>query len=118
MEKVSSVCGVGQGTKNLCQKFNSQCPVLRILGLRVASPKSQGPSSVVLGVRVSVPGSQVPGPWSQDSRVTGLRVPGSRISGSQHPGSQGPSIPGLRVPRPRALGPGSQVLILDYALHV
>ena len=103
MEKVSSVCGVGQDTKNLCQKFNSQCPVLRILGLRVASPKSQGPSSVVLGVRVSVPGSQVLGPWSQDSRVLGLRVPDLRVPDLRVPASQvsgshvpGPWVPGLR----------------------
>ena len=60
--KVNSICGVGWDTKNLCHKFNSQGPALRVLGLRVASSKSQGP------------GCQ--GPMYQGSRVPGLRVPG------------------------------------------
>ena len=131
--KVNSICGAGRGTRNLCHKFNSQSPALRILGLRVANPKSQWPSSGILGVRVPclrvldsqvrqprvlVPGSWVsvfhsprsqgpeplcPGP--QGPRVLVLKVSGSRVSESQGCGSQG-----LRVP-----GPGSRVLILDCA---
>ena len=54
-----------------------------------------------------VPGSQVPRP----------RVPVPKF---QDPKSQGPRVsglrvPGLRVPGLRSQGPGSQVLILDYA---
>ena len=59
--KVNSIYGVGRDTRNLCHKISSQGPALRILGLRVASPKSQ------------VPGL----------RVSSLRVPGSRVSVSQ-----------------------------------
>ena len=76
--KFNSIYGVGRDTRNLCHKFNSQGPYLRILGLRVASPKSQGPSSRVLGVRVPC------------LRVTESWVSGSRVSGSQGPRSQGP----------------------------
>ena len=81
---------MGWDTRNLCHKFISQGPALKILDLRVASPKFQGSSSRVLDVRVPCP--RVP-----ESRVLGLRVPG-------------PKVPGLRV-----LSPGSQVQILDYA---
>ena len=49
------------------------------------------------------------------SRVPNVRFPCPRIQGSdvEVPGSQ---VPGLRVPGLRVLGPGSLVLILDYAL--
>ena len=53
----------------------------------------------------------------QGPRVPEFRVPESRVWGSQDPGSRvlglwvlGSQVSGLRVP-----GPGSQVLILDYA---
>ena len=84
------------------------CSGFWVSGSQVPSPRDPVPWSWVSG-------SQFQGP---KSRVPGLKIPGSQVSGSQGPGSQGPSIPGLRVSRPRALGPGSQVLILDYALHV
>ena len=100
--KFNSIYGVGRDTRNLCHKFNSQGPYLRILGLRVASPKSQGPSSRVLCLRAPVPGS-----W-----VSGSRVSESQSPGSQDLESQGPRVPGLKVP-----GPESQVLILSYALQ-
>ena len=45
--KVNLVCGVSRDTMNLRQKFNSHGPALKILGLRVAIPKSQGPISRV-----------------------------------------------------------------------
>ena len=49
--------------------------------------------------------------------MAGSRVPGSipesQGHNSQSPGSQGPGVPGLRVP-----GPGSEVLILDYAILI
>ena len=69
--KVNSVCGTGQDTWNLRRKFNSQGLALRILGLRVAISKSQGPISKVIGIRVPCP----------SSRALGVRVSGSRISG-------------------------------------
>ena len=71
--KVNSICGAGRDTWNLRHKFNSQGPALRILGLRVAISKAQGPISSVPCLRVS--GSRVLG-----SLLSGLRVPG--------PGSQ------------------------------
>ena len=76
--KVNSVCGAGRDSRNLCHKFSSQGPALKILGLRVASPKFQGPSSGVLGVRVLY--LRV-----SDCRVLGLRVlhSGSQVSGSK-----------------------------------
>ena len=60
--KVNSICGAGWDTRNLCYKFSSQGLALRILCLRVTSPKSQGPSSRVLGVKAPCPGYQVSGP--------------------------------------------------------
>ena len=39
--KVNSICSAGWDTRNLCHKFNFQGSALRILGLRVASPKFQ-----------------------------------------------------------------------------
>ena len=77
--KVNSVCGAGRDIRDLCHKFNPQIPALRILGITVTTPKSQGPSSRVLGVRVpctSVPESQV-----QRSQVPGFRIPRSQVSG-------------------------------------
>ena len=105
--KISTICGAGQDTRNLCHKFNSQDLALRILSFRVTCPKSQGPSSRVLGVRVLCP--RVPESYSPRFLVLGLRIPGLR---SQDPGSksswpQGSGSQGL----------GSQVLILDYVLN-
>ena len=65
------------------------------------------------------PGCQ--GPVFQGPRVPGSRLPESQVSGCQDPGSQGPGAAGLRVLGPRVSGlrvpgPGSQVLILDYAV--
>ena len=97
--KINSICGVGRDTWNLCPKFNSQGPALRILGLRVAISNSQAPISRVLGVKVPCP--RVP-------------VRGSCVSGSRAPGSQSPRVPAPRVPG--LWISGSQVLILDYAL--
>ena len=110
--KVNSICGTGQDTWNLHHKLSSQDPARRILGLRVASSKSQGPICRVLGVRVPCPRVPVPRSWvsgSQSPRVLGLSVSGSRASGSWVSGSWGR---GLKSQGP---GPGSQVLILDYA---
>ena len=73
------------------RKFNFHSPALRILGLRLAISKSQGPIS---GSSSLVPCPRVPG-----TRIPGVRVPGSRVAGSWGPGSQ---------------VSGSQVLILDY----
>ena len=84
--KVNSICGADLDTRNLCHKFISQGSTFRILGLRVASPKSQAPSSRVLCIRVSCP-----------------RVPGVRVSESQAPG-------------PKPQGPGSQVSGPDFRL--
>ena len=102
--KVNSICSVGWDARNLCHKFSSQGPALRILGLRVRSPKFQGPSPRVLGVRV--PCLSVPRPRVPEPQVPGLRVPRFRVSGSQS----------LRVPGLRVSVPGSQILILDYAI--
>ena len=47
--------GIGcrsQDTRNLCHKFNSQSPRLRVLGLRVEGSKPQGPEC-------QDPGSQI-----------------------------------------------------------
>ena len=80
--KVNSTCGAGRDAINLCHKLNSQDPTLRILGLSLASPKSQRPSSKVLSVRVSC--LRVP-----ESRVPGLRDSGFENLQSQGYGSQG-----------------------------
>ena len=77
--KVNSICGAGRDTRNLCHKFSSQGPALRILGLRFTSLKSQGSSFRALVVKVPCPGFQ--GPSSQS--------PWSRVSGSQRLGPQG-----------------------------
>ena len=81
---------------------------LRILAIC----NSQIPISRVLGVRVSCPRVPVRGSWVAGSRVPGS-IPESQGHNSQSPGSQGPGVPGLRVP-----GPGSEVLILDYAILI
>ena len=57
---------------NLCHKFNSLGPGLMILGLRVASPKSQGPS----------PGCQSPMSQGPSSRALDVRVPSPKGPGS------------------------------------
>ena len=96
-----TVCGKGRDTWILCHNFNSQGLALRILGLRVAISKSQGPISRILGVTVRIPCTRAP--ESQSSGSQGLRVPGLRILGSR--------VSALSVP-----GPRTQVLILDYAV--
>ena len=93
--KVNSIIGAGRDTWNLCHKFNSQDLAFRILGLRVAISKPQGPSSRFLGPRV---------PY--------CRVPKSQVSGSQGPESQSPGVLGLR-----SQGPRSQVSGLDFRLR-
>ena len=97
--KINSICGAGQDSWNLSNKFNFQGPALRILGLRVAISNSQGLVSRFLGVRT--PCSRVP-------ESQGL---GSKSPGSQTPRSQGPGVSDLRVP-----GLRSQFLILNYAV--
>ena len=95
---------------------NSQGPAFRILGFRVTSPKSHGPSSVVLGVRVPIPGCWVSGSVSQDTRVSGSRVPGPGFQslGSQvlGPGSQCPRVSSLRIPRSRVSGPDFRLCLI------
>ena len=63
----------------MCHKFNSCDPGLKVLSVRIVSPKSQGPSSRFLGHRVPCPrvpslgcqGHMVPcfGVTSLDSRL-------------------------------------------------
>ena len=72
--KVNSICGGGSNIRNLCHKFSSQGPALRILCLRVGSPKFQGPSSRVLGIRIPCPRILFPVSWVSQR-------PGSRVSG-------------------------------------
>ena len=95
----------------MCHKLNSKGPALRILGLGVASPMSQGPISGVLGVRAPVLGSWVSGSHVSGSQSPRSQCPGSRVSRSRVSGSQGPGSQSLRD-----LGPRSQVLIFDYAV--
>ena len=95
--KVYSICGAGQDTWNLRHKFNSQGSGLRILGLRAAISKSQGPISRVMCVRVSVPGS-----WVSASRVPESQVSGCQGLVSQGPVSLGPGVSESQVPRPRS----------------
>ena len=65
---------MGRDTRILCHKFNSQGTALRILGLRVPSPRDPVPGSWV---------SVFHGPWFQGPRCQGpvFRVSGSRVSG-------------------------------------
>ena len=67
---------------------------------------------LVTGHRVPLPGS-----WVSGSHVSGLQVPRPRVPvpESQCSKSQGHGVLGLRVSSLRVPGPGSQVLILDYA---
>ena len=79
-------------------------------GSQVPSLRDPVPESRVSGCRA--PGSQSPGPGSQ--------CPGSQVSWFQGPGLQCPKVPWSRLSKSqvsglRVLGPGSQVLILDYA---
>ena len=111
--KVNSICGAGRDTRNLCHKFSSQGPALRILDLRVANSKSQGSSSGVLGVRVPVPGSLVSGSCVIGSWSPRSLIPESQVSESEGLEFQCPRVPDLRISGPK--GPGSEVLILDYA---
>ena len=105
MESVSQV----QFSGSCSQEPGSQSSSFQFPGTYFQRPRcqrtmSQSLSSRVLGARVpcsSVPESQDPG--SQSPRSQGVRIPGLRVLG--------PRVSGLRVP-----GPGSQVLILDYAV--
>ena len=107
--KVNIICSVGQDTRNPSHKFNSQASALRILGVKVASPKSQGPSSRVLGVRTPCPRVLVP-----VSRVSGSRVPVYQSPKVSDPRSRDQSprsrVSGSRISDLRFLGPGSQGL--------
>ena len=76
--KVSTICGAGQDTINLCHKFNSQGLDLGILGFRVTCPKFQEHS-----VRVPCPRVPVPESWVSWYRVPGPKVPRSQVSGSR-----------------------------------
>ena len=95
--KVNSICGASRDTRSFCHKFSSHGPDLRILGISVASSKSRDRD------RDRDPGSWVSGSHIQESQFQGPVFQGHRFSG--------PRVPGLRV-----LGPGSQVLILNYAM--
>ena len=84
--KVNLICGAGQDTKNLCHKLNSQCPVLKILGvLEVTSARDPVPGSWVSRSQFRGPGCQ--GLVSQGPRVPESLVLSLRVSGL-----------GLRVP--------------------
>ena len=85
--KVSTICGAGRDTRNLCHKCNSQGPALRILCFRVTCPKFQQLSCKALGVRVPCPRFPVPEYW-----VSGYCAQGIRIAGPWVP------VLGLRVP--------------------
>ena len=86
-------------------------------------PRDLFPGSLVSGFHV--PESQFESLGCQGPVFQGPRVPGSHLQESQDPdsrvsGSQGLGVPGLRVLGSRISGlrvpgPGSQVLILDYA---
>ena len=102
--KVNSISGAGLDTRNLCHKFNSQDPALRILDLRVANPKSQGSSSGVRGVRVPVLGSWVSGSCVLGFQSHRFQLPRSRVSGSQDLKSQCPRAASLRGPGLRVSG--------------
>ena len=79
--KVNSVCVAGQDTKNLCHKLNSQCPVLKVLGvLEVPSARDPVPGSWVSRSQFQGPGCL--GLVSQGPRVFGPRSQGLRVSGS------------------------------------
>ena len=100
--KVNSICGAGQDTRNLCHKFNSQGPALRILGHRDPVPGSWVPMSHGRNSRVLY----FQGPVSQGPRVLGCLVPGprSRVSG-----------PYFRLYR-QSWGLGSRVLGPDFRI--
>ena len=87
--KINSICGAGQDSWNLSNKFNLQGPALRVLGFRVAISNSQGPVS----------------------RFLGVRAPCSRVPESQGPGSKSP-----RSQTPRSQGSRSQVSVSDFKL--
>ena len=98
--KVNAICGGGQLlVTGWVPRSHYEGPGCQDVPCpRVASPKAQGSSS------------RVPG-----SHVSGSQCLGSQSLGSQGPGSQGLRIPGSQVSGLRVPGPGSQVLILDYA---
>ena len=85
--KVNIICGVGWDTANLCHKFNSQGPVLRILGVRVTCLWVSG--SHVSGSQFQSPGCQ--GTASQSPIITRSWIPKSQswVSGSRVSGSPG-----------------------------
>ena len=64
---------------------------------------SQGPALRILGLRAR---ESFPGSWVSESHVPESQFQGPRCQG---PVSHGPRVPGS--------GPGSQALILDYALE-
>ena len=79
---------------------------------QVSSFRHPVPGSLVSGSHAPVPESSVSGfrvPGSQSHRFPGPRVPGIKVPGLR--------VLAFRVPGLRILGPGSQILILDYALY-
>ena len=95
----------------LLSKFASQLKLIQsVSGSWSQDSGSQSRNFQVPGTYFQVPGCQdprVPGSRVPKSRVSGFRVPGLRVPGVRVLGSQ---VSGLRVP-----GPGSHVMILDYA---
>ena len=74
--KVNSIFSAAWDTRNLCQKFSSQGPALRILGLGLQVPSFR---DAVSGSQVS--GYRVPQSWVSGSWFAALRVPGSWVLG-------------------------------------
>ena len=106
--EINIISGGGQLLVSESQGSISRVPSVRFFveSLKLQGPSSRVPESQVPGSQV--PGLGVPGPgfqglWSQVSEILGLMYqdPGFQVSVSWNSGSQ---------------GPGSRVLILDYAL--
>ena len=74
--KVNSIWGAGRDTRNLCHKFHSQGPALRILVLMVANSKSQGRKSKVPVIQFQGSVSQIPSSLIPESGVSGSQVSG------------------------------------------
>ena len=86
------------------------CVTSSVLRVLLSDSGSQGRKSKVPGTQLRGPGCQSP-----SSRILGVRVPCFRVLKSQVPES---CVIGLRVSSLRVPGPGSQVLILDYATKI
>ena len=104
--EINIISGGGQLLVSESQGSISRVPSVRFFvgSLKLQGPSSRVPESQVPGSQVSgsqVRGFRVSGPRYQSSWVWCIRVPGFQVSVSWNSGSQ---------------GPGSRVLILDYAL--